>query len=743
MKKPLSIFILTLLIFGGNLFAQKVNSIGHTNQNKFKQLYEEFATPNQFRTASGEPGPEYYQNQADYDMSVVLNDKDQTLSGEVTITYYNNSPEDLSYLWLQLDQNIRKRDSKSLYYNPDDLPTSSPIGDFVSKYIQKPFDGGFTIESVIKGQESLDYTINQTMMRIDLRESLRSGENYSFSIKWNYKINDHIRNRTRSGHEFYNEDGNYAYCIAQFFPRMAVYNDVEGWQNHQFTGPGEFALPFGNYKVKITVPADHIVEATGVLQNRNEAFSKKMLNRYKEAEENPGKTVHIVTQDEAEKNEKVITSKTKTWEFHADMVRDFAFTSSRKYIWTVQSVKIGENITMAGIVYPKEANPLWEDYALKAVVHTLKIYSKYTFDYPYPKAVAVYATNQGMEYPMISWNRGRPDPNGSYNEATKFMMIGVIIHEVGHNFMPMIVNSDERQWGWLDEGLNSFLEYLTEQDFGKTFPEALGDLDEFPSRRGDPKKVIEYMLSDQEKMTPIMSNPENINQLNNNAYLKTTTALKILRSTIMGEHLFDYAFKTYAKRWMFKHPTPEDFFRTMEDASAIDLDWFWRGWFYTTDYVDIGVKDVKAYRITNQPPKNDNVILTKPEIDSQNELRMIYIEEDFTKSNPRNGNNELEILERYLIDNFSTKQREDMKVPKHLYQITFEKPGGLVMPVIAEYTYENGSTERITYPAQIWRNNDKSVNIVLSTDNTLNKVMVDPDSETADVNTDNNIWLKN
>lgn len=741
MQKPLSIFTLIIFFCGGAIFAQKTDSTGHTNQNKFRQLYQEFATPNQYRTASGAPGPEYYQNEADYDMAVVLNDENQTLSGHETITYHNNSPEDLTYLWVQLDQNIRERVGKTQLHNPNKLPTVSPTEGFVSKYIQEPFDGGFNIESVAKNGKALNYTINQTMMRVDLPKPLKGGKSYSFSIKWNYNINDHVRNRGRSGYEFFEEDGNYAYCIAQFFPRMAVYDDVEGWQNQQFWGAGEFALPFGKYKVKITVPADHILEATGKLQNRKAVFSKKMLSRYKKAENNPGETVQIVTQAEAEANEKGGTSKTKTWEFKADKVRDFAFTSSRKYIWDVQSIKIGENQVMAETLYPKEGNPLWSEYGIKAVAHTLKIYSKHTFDYPYPKAIAVHAKNQGMEYPMICWNHGRPDADGSYSEYTKFRMIGVIIHEVGHNFMPMIVNSDERQWGWLDEGLNSFLEYLTEQDFGKTYPESLGDLDNFPSRRGAPGKVLDYMRGDQRKMTPIMSNPENVFQLGNNAYTKTTAALNILRSTVMGKKLFDYAFKTYAHRWMFKHPTPEDFFRTMEDASAVDLDWFWRGWFYTTDYVDIGVKNVKAYRVTDQPTKKGKEILKRQGVDNPNRVSALYIEEE-NATEKSNMDNNVPTLERYINDNFTPEQRKDMKVPKHFYQITFEKPGGLVMPLIVEYSYADGSSERITYPVQIWRHNDKAVNRVLATDKTLVKVMVDPDSETADVNTDNNTWTK-
>lgn len=754
MKKAKFLFTFLLAIFSLAAFAQEEEEQqesepqeGHINQNKFRQLYQEFSTPNQYRTASGAPGPAYYQNTADYEMEITLDDKNQKLSGFETITYTNNSPDPLEYLWVQLDQNVRAKDSKSPLRNGNGMEPVSRPSSFVSDYVTEPFDGGFNIQEVSQDGKALKYTINQTMMRVDLPETLEPGDDFEFSIKWWYNINDHVVNRGRSGYEYFPEDGNYNYVIAQFFPRMAVYNDVEGWQNYQFWGSGEFALPFGDYNVKITVPADHILDGTGKLQNRKKVFSDKMMERYEQAKKSFDKPVFIVTEEEAKEAEKGFSNKTKTWEFEAKMVRDFAFTTSRKYIWDMQAVNVGGKDVMAVSLYPKEGNPLWEEYSTKAVAHTLKSYSDHTFDYPYHKAISVHAKNQGMEYPMICWNYGRPNPDGSYTDRTKFGMISVIIHEVGHNFFPMIVNSDERQWGWMDEGLNSFVEYMAEQEFGEKYPEAIAPLDKYPSRRGEPTKITSYMKGNQEYIAPIMSNPENIYQLGNNAYGKPATALNILRETVMGRELFDHAFATYSKRWMFKHPTPEDFFRTMEDASGIDLDWYWRGWFYTTDYVDIGVSDVKSYFVTDQPTKEGKEILSRYGIDDPSQVQAVYVVEEASEEYTEDLKNKNPLenaapLKEYMMDNFTEQERKTMEVPKHFYQVTFEKPGGLVMPLIVEYNYKDGTSERVTYPPQIWRKNDKEVSRVLATNKELASVVVDPDMETADVNTENNAWPK-
>tara|TARA_R110002167_G_scaffold69027_3_gene194763 strand:+ start:566 stop:2836 length:2271 start_codon:yes stop_codon:yes gene_type:complete len=732
-------FASVLYLFVAVGFAQdeitKEKEPGHYNQSKFKQLYEEFSTPNTYRSASGAPGPDYYQQQADYVMNIRLDDKNAKIFGEETITYTNNSPDDLGYLWLQLDQNIRTKDSKAALKNGSNIKELEDTEDFVQKYITESFDGGFNIEYIKDASgKALPYTINFTMMRVDLPTPLKSGDKYSFNVKWNYNIPDHTVNRARSGYEYFKEDGNRAYVIAQFFPRMAVYNDVEGWQNHQFWGNGEFALPFGNYEVNITVPADHILDGTGVLQNRKDVYSKEMMSRYEQAKKSYDKPVIIVTQAEAEAAEKGFSDKTKTWKLKAENVRDFGFATSRKFIWDMQAVKLGGKDIMAVSMYPKEGNPLWEEYSTKAVAHTLKSYSSHTFDYPYPKAISVHAKNQGMEYPMICWNYGRPNKDGSYSDRTKYGMISVIIHEVGHNFFPMIVNSDERQWGWMDEGLDTFMQYMAEQEFGEAYPAAIAPNDKYPSRRGDPSKIVPYMSGDQSTISPIMSNPENVFQLGANAYGKPATALNILRETVMGREVFDHAFKTYSRRWMFKHPTPEDFFRTMEDASAVDLDWYWRGWFYTTDYVDMGVKNIKKFQVARKPVTGD--LMSK----------VFLVSSDSESYDPAlegvNPSETSKTLKEFMMDNMTEAERAAVKEPKYFYEITYNSPGGLPMPLIVEYTYADGSVKNVTYPPEIWRKNSKEVSMVLSSTSELTGVNIDPKMETADIDTTNNSWPK-
>ncbi|WP_339652220.1 M1 family metallopeptidase [uncultured Salegentibacter sp.] len=725
---------------------QQPKQEGHENNNKFKQLYETFATPNQYRTGAGAPGEAYYQNQADYKMDIVLDDKNTRLDGEAEVTYYNNSPDKLEYLWVQLDQNVRKKDAPALERNPSGMSPVATPQRFVSQHMEESFDGGFNIVGLTHDGDKLNYTINQTMLRIDLEEALEPGESFEFEMKWWYNINNHITDRARSGYEHFPKDGNNAYVIAQFFPRMAVYNDVEGWQNMQFWGSGEFALPFGDYEVNITVPADHIMEATGELQNRKDVYTKEMMSRYEKAKKSYDKPVIVRTQAEAEEAEKSFSNKTKTWKYKAEMVRDFGFSTSRKFILDMMATDVGGKDVMAVSLYPKEGNPLWEEWSTKAVASTLKSYSKQTFQYPYHKAVSVHARNQGMEYPMICWNYGRPDEDGTYSDRVKFGMISVIIHEIGHNFFPMIVNSDERQWGWMDEGLNTFSQYLAEQEFGEKYPEAITPLEQYPSRRGIPAKIVPYMKGNQKYIAPIMSNPENVYQLGNNAYGKPATALNILRETVMGHELFDHAYKTFAHRWMFKHPTPEDFFRTMEDASAVDLDWFWRGWFYTTHNVDMGIKEVQKLYVTNNATKEGKEFLERYGADPE-EIDAIYVVEEDSEEFDENlkGKSALDnssTLKEFVMDNFSEEERRKLKDPKYFYQVIFEKPGGIPMPLIVEFTYADGSTEMKRYPVQLWRMNDEVATKAIATNKEIVKMVVDPNLETADVDVNNNTWPK-
>ena len=736
--------LILVLFFPALLFAQEKTATvapkqtGKYDTNKFSQMYDLLATPNMFRTASGAPGPAYYQQQADYKIDIELDDKNSRLSGSEIVTYYNNSPDTLEYLWVQLDQNQAAKKSQTPLAESQRMDQVLPVGNFANKFLKEELERGFNIEFVkdAKGNP-LSYTINQTMMRINLVSPMKPGEKFSFAIKWWYNINNYRVEGGRSGYELFEKDGNKLYVIAQFYPRMAVYNDVEGWQNMQFWGTGEFTLPFGNFDVNITVPADHIMEATGELTNRSEVFTPEQVKRYELAKKTYDKPVVIVTQAEAEQAEKGFSNKKKTWKFSAKNVRDFGISTSRKFILDAMAVKLSEKTVMAVSIYPKEANPFWGETATRTVAHTLKSYSAHTFDYPYPKAVSVSAEDQGMEYPMICWNYGRPDENGVTSERIRNGMIGVTIHEVGHNFFPMIVNSDERQWSWMDEGLNTFMQYMAEQEMGTNFP----------SSRGPASKIVPYMSGDQKFLEPIMSNSETIAQFGANAYGKPATGLNILRETIMGRELFDHAFKVYANRWKFKHPTPEDFFRTMEDASAVDLDWFFRGWFYSTDFVDIGVKEVKQYYVSEVATKELRDAVVKRGRFGQEKGPFVYLvpgtsEELSAKNKKALAIADVNLLSEYVNKNFTADEKSKLKSPKYFYEVEFNKPGGMLMPIIVELTYEDNTTETFKYPAQIWRKNNDTAKKVYATEKAIKKIQIDPKLETADIDVTNNTWPK-
>ena len=715
--------------------APKKRQKGHTDQNKFRQLKDVLPTPNNRRTASGAPGYEYTQQKVDYVMDIVIDEDKNLLIGNESITYHNNSKDYLEYLWVQLDQNMRSPDSKTPLAKSEDLGNTafnSPAT-FTKNNLTKPADFGFKIQKVNSAMgSSLSYTVNRTMMRINLPKPLAPGNTFEFSIQWNYLINNSVTDGGRSGFELFT-DGNKNFTIAQFFPRLAVYDNVEGWQNMQFWGRSEWALEFGDYDVKITVPSDHIVDATGELQNEKKVLTKEQRTRFEIARTSFKDPVFIVTQEEAEKAEKLKSKKSKTWHFNAKNVRDFAFASSRKYIWDAMAVNINGKTVMAVSLYPKEGNPLWEEHSTRVVANTLEEYSKMTFDYPYSKAISVHADRQGMEYPMICFNYGRPQPDGTYSERTKRGMIGVITHEVGHNFFPMIVNSDERQWTWMDEGINSFVEILSELDYDPNF--FTGNL---------PKDIVRYMSMDQDNLSPIMSQGDYVKNFGPNAYTKPAAGLYMLRQTIMGPELFDYAFRTYSKRWMFKHPSPADFFRTMEDASAMDLDWFWRGWFYTTDYNDIGVKDVKKFYLTDQPTEAAKQLAKRYNMNlADYEGKLVFFEEE-KEGVPVDSKKALEIdVIKNHMATMTEEQRATLKeAPNFFYQVTFEKPGGLVMPIIVELEYVDGSKERHTFPAQIWMKNDEEVTKVFRTTLAIKKITLDPDLETADIDTSNNSWPK-
>jgi hypothetical protein len=716
----------------------------NTNVNKFRQLGTELPTPNVYRTASGAPGHAYWQQQADYNMKIRLDDDRQRIDGQSQITYTNNSPDALSYVWLQLDQNLRALDSDAHKIATSRIEDRMTFD--AARKLEPWFDGGFKITQVADAAgKSLPYVINYSMMRVDLPTPIPPGGKLVLNLGWWYNINDRIKLGGRGGYEYFEEDKNYLYTIAQFYPRMVVYCDNAGWQHKQFLGSGEFTLNFGNYHVELTVPSDHIVAATGECVNMKNVLTPAQRKRLEQARTSFDTPVLIVTEEEARRAEQGREKGMKTWIFEARDVRDFAFASSRKFIWDAMAVKVGDNTPLAMSFYPKEGNPLWEQYSTKAVAQTLVTYSKHTIDYPYPVAISVHSKWIGMEYPMICFNGGRPEPDGTYSDRTKYGMISVIIHEVGHNFFPMIINSDERDWTWMDEGLNTFVQYLTEKEFDRNYP----------TRRGSARDIREYMAGDKSKMSPIMTNSESIYQFGNNAYGKPATALNILRETVMGRELFDFAFKEYCRRWAFKHPTPADFFRTMEDASSVDLDWFWRGWFYTTDHVDLAIDQVRWFQIDTRDPEIEAEFRREAQARKPQDISLIrdmegipetYLERDpslhdfYTETDPFMVW-ELDKKEyRDFVADLSPEDLALMQSGKNYYEITFRDEGGLIMPLILKFEYEDGSEEIRRIPAEIWKMSEPTVTKVFVTERPVVRIVLDPFLETADVDPSDNAW---
>lgn len=753
-------YLIALSFVGSAALAQNIqNNPGSNHGNKFEQLGTILTTPNEQRTASGAPGVKYWQQQADYDIKCELDEKNQVLKGSETITYYNNSPDVLTYIWLQLDENEHNNLRNANYQNSTRMPNSavaSQIDQVSAKAAQGDNGYGFSIHKLSDANgKDLKYTINKTMMRVEI-PALKSGAKFVFHVSWDYKITDRIASGGRGGYEYFAADGNRLFTMAQWYPRLCVYSDFQGWQNHQFTGRGEFALTFGDFKVQMTVPADHVVGATGECVNYAEVLSPTQLARYNKAKTSTTAPVEIVTLAEAKAAEGKKSTAKKTWIFEANHVRDFAWTSSRKFVWDAMAQPIAGKNVMCMSFYGKEAYNLYSKFSTRAVAHTIKTYSDYTIDYPYPTAQSVEAAN-GMEYPMICFNYGRTDGDGTYSESTKNGMLGVIIHEVGHNFFPMIINSDERQWTWMDEGLNSFVEYLTEE---------LWD-NKFPSKKGPAHTIIPYMKLPKDQLEPIMSNSENIVNFGPNAYSKPATALNILRETIMGRELFDYAFKEYSRRWAFKHPTPADLFRTMEDASGEDLDWFWRGWFYGTDACDIALDGVK-YAKADYPsasPVNGN--LRRPKVDQP----MVNAFEDISKIRNREDRNIKFYTDKDLAardfywkyarglvsldtSSFAKGPAQAARLPieeftaeekakyanKFFYELNFSNKGGLVMPIIVEFTFKDGSKQIDRIPAQIWRLNEQKASKFYVHDKEVTAIKLDPMRETADIDESNNVW---
>lgn len=754
-----NIFLAFFLLISFNVISQDIQNNPKSNHgNKFEQLGTILPTPNVFRTASGAPGNKYWQQRCDYNIVCQIDEKNLKLTGKETLTYYNNSPDVLTYLWIQLDENQHSTINNANYQDASTLSKQISVGTIQKMENAKKDNGyGVNIEKIteVASGKPLKYAINKTMMRVDLNTPLKPSQQFSFIINWNYNIANRMEMGGRGGYEFFPEDGNYLFTMTQWFPRLCVYSDFQGWQNHQFTGRGEFALTFGNYKVQMTVPADHIVMATGECQNYKQVLSSTQQQRWAKVQ-TAKEPIEVVTLSEATNAEKTKSTQTKTWIFKADSVRDFAWCSSRKFIWDAMPVTVEGKKIMCMSAYPKEAYNLYRKFSTKAVAHTIKTYSKFTIPYPYPVAQSIEASN-GMEYPMICFNFGRTEKDGTYSEATKNGMIGVIIHEVGHNFFPMIVNSDERQWSWMDEGLNTFVEYLTEE---------LWD-NKFPSRRGPAFAITDYMRLPKDQLEPIMTNSENIIQFGPNAYAKPATGLNILRETIMGRELFDFAFKEYAKRWAFKHPTPADFFRTMEDASGEDLDWFWRGWFYSIDPCDIAIDSVKVAVLNTDAPAsfgrryNAPKAIDKPLVPVFDDISKIRNREDKNIVFATDADTTLRDfywryargLEPYDTTKYISEESAFVADPlddatkekyanTHMYEISFSNKGGLVMPIIVEFRFEDGTKQIERIPAQIWRKNEQKVTKTFMTPKKAVSIILDPMRETADIDESNNVWTE-
>lgn len=732
-----------LVVFGGCLFLGVFGVCrAQSGEKAFRQLEELLPTPNVYRAASGAPGPSYWQQRADYDISVELDDENQRIIGSETIVYHNRSPDVLRYLWVQLDANLFSSGSDG--WSAAEAPAMNGLSFQALRGVlyREKFDGGLTITKVATADgENLPHAIVQTMMRVDLPKPLVPDESMKICIDWSYSLVDAKRVRARSGFEFFPADENFIYAVAQWYPRMAAYTDDRGWHHKQFLGSGEFALEFGDYLVRITVPEDHVVAATGTLQNPGEVLTPEQRERLERAA-TAVKPVFVVTAAEARENQASAGRGKKTWVFRAENVRDFAFASSRKFLWDAQGYDIEGNKGLAMSFYPNEAEPLWSQYSTQAVLHALEVYSRFTFDYPYPAAISVHGpVGGGMEYPMISFNGPRPMEDGTYSKQTKYRLISIIIHEVGHNFFPMIVNSDERQWTWMDEGLNTFLQYLAEQEWEE----------DYPSRSGEPRDIAGYMTS--AAQVPIMSNSESILQFGNNAYGKPAAALNILRETILGRELFDFAFREYSRRWMFKRPQPADLFRTLEDASGIDLDWFWRGWFYTTDYVDIAVEDFRRFDLHTMDP-----VINKARARREHRKSPKSISEIRNQNLPRRLDDHPELADFYsdfddfkvtekdrkaheeLLQSLEETERDLLKTDAFFYLLKLRNLGGLVMPVIVKIRYADGSQEIRQYPAELWRRNSQVVSKLLVLDRQAVQVELDPRLQTADANQDNNYF---
>lgn len=746
--------------------AQAQVSVGAAVQSKgeyedaFRQFEgEDWPTPNVYRTATGEPGPQYWQQKVDYVIDVTLDEANRSLTGSERVTYHNNSPQTLTSLWLLLDANGYS--ATAIDRVTESAGSADTYGFFeaIQTVLYQSFDGSFRDIRVTDARgRALNFMVNQSLMRIDLPQPLKPGETFVFNLAYVMPIPSGDLTGARAGHECFKASDGGEDCIfqlAQWFPRLTAFSDYEGWHQQQYLG-SEFPLEYGDYQVSITVPADHVVAATGVLANDAQVLTAEQRRRLAQAR-TATDPVYIVNPAEAAAAELGSVPGTRTWTFRASNVRDFSWASSRKFIWDAMGVPNRDPevpVVMAMSFYPSEARPLWDQMSTRAVAHALEVYGEATFPYPYPVAQSVNGPVGGMEYPMITFNGARPQraPDGTAQrmEDVKYALAGVIIHEIGHIWFPMTINSDERQWVWMDEGINTFVEFQASKLWD-------ADFDASGEARGG---IIRHMLS--ENQQPLMTNAQSLTNYGYEGYVKPGVALTVLRETVMGRELFDRAFAEYGRRWKFKRATPYDFFRTMEEVSGMDLDWFWRGWFYSTDHVDISLDDVKLATLQQPgqaggaggggqqgpaepegpPPPSITVLADRAE------GRVPLVERMPELANPTDeGSAEFPITDEQRRTWAAAKDGQyDAIVAQarnfqgHIYSLTFSNVGGVVMPIIVRFTYDDGTTETVKIPAEIWRRNNRQVIWRHVTDKTVASVMVDPMQQTADADVANNAW---
>ncbi len=659
------------------------DTVGRTNQSMFRVL-DQWPAPNETRGANGKPGAKYWQQRVDYVIRVGLDTTTHTVTGSERVTYRNNSPDALGYVWFQLDQNIDNPSVSEAMIGATSLPKS--ISPRAAEFINARLDTkGYSItrvQLVSKNGQKTDaaYVLQGTQMKVPLSSPLATGGAQDIEIDWSYVMPESFASRNGRGAREKLKDG-WEYLAAQWFPRAAVYDDVVGWQNDQFYGQGEFYLNFGNYDVSITVPHNHIVQSTGVLHESGRGPDIHAARA-------PCEGVHLASNrftssprtKRTRRPRAQLVQQPFTWRFKAENVRDFAWASSAGFIWDAAGFRYSPTakpIEMHSL-YPREALGVWDSLSTKAIAQTMRTYGRLAFEYPYPKASNIHGIVGGMEYPMIAFCGARPpaNANAAVLKSVGYGLVAVTIHEVGHNWFPMIVASDERKWTWMDEGLNSYLEGMASVEFDLSWPKA-----RLPMVAAN---IVGYMKNTDQ--VPLMTESDLIHRgFGPNGYTKPASGLFILREQVLGPQFFDAAFREYSAAWMFKHPQPADFFRSMMQASGDNLNWFWRGWFYSTH-------------------ANDQSLGT---------------------------------VESQSADSLGMSARG-----RFYNRVTLENKGGLVMPAIMEFTFTDGSKERVKLPVSIWRNNEKKFEYGRFSQKELQSVELDPDNVLADINRENNKWSR-